>query len=98
MTESATKNISSRTTKPPSTACIIILPEYANLDELNYLASVLDELPEDDLEKLEAAVEYGDHTGSVKDIINLVQNLDCYDYYPDIHNEEDLGCYNDTSA
>nr|WP_319489719.1 hypothetical protein [uncultured Caproiciproducens sp.] len=65
---------------------------------MNYLASVLDELPEDDLEKLEAAVEYGDHTGSVKDIINLVQNLDCYDYYPDIHNEEDLGCYNDTSA
>lgn len=69
------------------------LGEHANIDELNYLASLLDELDEGDLEKFEAALSYGEHTGSLQALINLVQNLDCYEYYPGICSEEDLGYY-----
>jgi len=29
--------------------------------------------------------------GTSKSLINLAQNLDCYEYYPDIHDEDDLG-------
>jgi antirestriction protein len=69
------------------------LPEYADLDELNYLASLLDDLDEGDREKFEAALSYGEYTGSLKDLINLAQNLNCYEYYPGICNEDDLGRY-----
>lgn len=69
------------------------LSEYANLDELNYLAALLDDLDEGDREKFEAALSYGDYTGSLKDLINLAQNLDCYEYYPGICDEDDLGRY-----
>lgn len=65
--------------------------EYESLDELNYLASLVEEL--DDLEKFEAALEYGDHSGSVQEIINLTQNLDCYELYAGIDTEEALGYY-----
>lgn len=69
------------------------LSENASIDELNYLASLLDEMDEGDLEKFEAALSYGEYTGSLKALINLAQNLDCYEYYPGICNEEDLGYY-----
>lgn len=65
--------------------------EYENLDELNYLASLVEEL--DNPEKFEAALEYGDHSGSVQELINLVQNLDCYELLPNVTDEEDLGHY-----
>lgn len=69
------------------------LGEYESVDELNYLATLLSELDEWDIEKFKAALEYGDYTGSVKDLINLTQNLDCYDFIPDIEDEKDLGYY-----
>ena len=67
------------------------LTEYENLDELNHLACLLSELDQSDLEKFEAVIDCGSHTSSVADLINLTQNLDCYEFYPDIENEEDLG-------
>jgi len=67
--------------------------EYESVDELNYLAALLGELDDHELEKFAAAVEYGEYTGSVKDIINLAQNLDCYDYFPGVFDDEDLGYY-----
>jgi hypothetical protein len=45
------------------------------------------------LEQFQAAMEVGDHSGSVQEIINLTENLDCYDVYPDIHDYDDLGRY-----
>lgn len=69
------------------------LGEYESIDELNYLASLLDDLDEGEQAKFEAALSYGDYTGSLKDLINLAQNLDCYEYYPGISNEDDLGRY-----
>ena len=69
------------------------LGEYENLDELNHLACLLSELDQGELEKFEAALNIGAHTSSVADIINLAQNLDCFEFYPDIETEEDLGRY-----
>ena len=69
------------------------LTEYENLDELNHLACLLSELEQSDLEKFEAVIDSGEHTSSVADLINLTQNLDCYDLFPDIESEEDLGRY-----
>lgn len=69
------------------------LGEYENLNELNYLASKLMELDDCELDRLEAAMEVADETGSVKDIINLIDNPEKYEVYPGIENDEDLGRY-----
>ena len=69
------------------------LGEYESLDELNYLASKLDEMSQGEYEQFQAAMEIGDHSGSLQEIINLTENLDCYDVYPDIHDYDDLGRY-----
>ncbi len=70
-----------------------LLGEYANLDELNYLASKLDDMSRDEYNQFLAAMEGGDHTGSIQELINLTENLDCYDIYPGIENHDDLGRY-----
>ena len=68
------------------------LYEYAGIDELNELAhTLLGIRDKGELEKYEAALVLGKHTESVKDLINLAQNLDLYRFYPDISNEEELG-------
>jgi len=67
--------------------------EYESLDELNYLASKINELNSYGLEKFQGALEAGDYTGSIKDVINLTDNLDKYEVYPDVKNCEDLGIY-----
>ena len=67
------------------------LGEYESLDELNYLAHLLEEMTPDELEKLEAVMDAGEYTGSVRDLINLTQNLDCFDFYSDVNSEEELG-------
>ena len=69
------------------------LGEYESLDELNYLASKLDEMDRGEFEQFQAAMEIGDHSGSVQEIINLTENLDCYDVYPGIEDYDDLGRY-----
>lgn len=67
--------------------------EYESVDELNYLAALLDDMDDYEFEKFVAAVQYGEHTSSVKDLINLTENLDNYTFYPGVENEEDLGRY-----
>ena len=67
------------------------LGEYENLDELNHLACLLSELDQGDLEKFEAVIDSGEHTSSVADLINLAQNLDCYEFYPGVEDDETLG-------
>ena len=67
------------------------LTEYENLDELNHLAHLISELDSDEIETLEAALNKGDHTSSVADIINLVHNLDCYELHPGVTDDEILG-------
>ena len=69
------------------------LGEYENLDELNYLASKLDEMSDSEYAQFQAGMEMGDHCGSLQEIINLTENLDCYEVYPHIDDYDDLGRY-----
>ncbi|WP_330682482.1 MULTISPECIES: antirestriction protein ArdA [Lachnospiraceae] len=70
------------------------LDEYEDIDELNHLAHVLEEVRnKGELEKYEAALVLGKHTTNVKDLINLAQNLDIYNFQPGIETWEALGCY-----
>ena len=69
------------------------LGEYENLDELNYLASKLDEMSDSEYAQFQAGMEMGDHCGSLQEIINLTENLDCYEIYPHIEDYDDLGRY-----
>ena len=69
------------------------LGEYESLDELNYLASKLDEMSNSEYAQFQAGMEMGDHCGSLQEIINLTENLDCYEIYPNIEDYDDLGRY-----
>ena len=85
------RNDSSRTTIAMWTAsmtCWASMPTW-----MNYLASKLDDMSQDEYERFQAAMEIGDHTDSIQELINLTENLDCYDVYPDIHDHDDLGRY-----
>lgn len=68
------------------------LGEYESLDELNYLAHVLEDMDDFDYEKFCAAIDLGDYTSSLQEIINLAQDLDAYEYTP-AENDYDLGYY-----
>ena len=70
-----------------------MMGEYENLDELNYLACKLEELDDHDYEHFQAAMQVSDYTGSVKDLINLIDNLDKYEIYPGVEDYSDLGHY-----
>ena len=67
--------------------------QSAGLDELNYLGNLLAMQRDEDRDKFTAAVALGERAGSVKDLINLAQNLDCYWLYPTVQNKEDYGYY-----
>lgn len=67
--------------------------QSASMDELNYLGNLLSMQSDEDRDKFTAAVTLGERAGSVKDLINLAQNLDCYWLYPTVQNEEDYGYY-----
>lgn len=69
------------------------LPEYADLNELNMLAAKLEMLDADDITKYEAIIESGEYTQSLKDLINLTDNLDSFNLLADVYDESDLGYY-----
>lgn len=64
---------------------------YTDVDEINYVAAVLDELPDDDYKKFECIVSSGIKSfSSVIDYVTLARNLDCYDVLP-AKDEEEIG-------
>ena len=67
--------------------------QSAGIDELNYFGKLLEMQDDADRGKFAAAVTLGEYAGSVKDLINLAQNLDCYWIYPSIQDEEAYGHY-----
>lgn len=67
--------------------------QRGSVDELNYLGKLLDIQRDEDKAKFAAAVTLGEYAGNLKDLINLVQNLDCYWIYPTVQSEEDYGYY-----
>lgn len=56
------------------------LGEYENLDDHDY-------------NHFQAAMQISDYTGSIKDVINLIDNLDKYEIYPGVESNADLGHY-----
>ncbi len=67
------------------------LSEYESIDELNYLATLIEDMGHGEFEKFEAVIDAGEYTDSIKNLINLTQNLDCFEFYSGIHCEDDLG-------
>ena len=67
--------------------------QSAGIDELNYFGKLLEMQGDADRGKFAAAVTLGEYAGSVKDLIDLAQNLDCYWIYPSIQDEEAYGHY-----
>lgn len=59
-----------------------VLPRFADLDELNYLAVKMDGLSEQQHDIFRSVVEAGRHCESMKDIINITENMDCFDIQP----------------
>ncbi len=67
--------------------------QSGSMDELNYLGKLLEMQRDADREKFAAAVTLGEYAGSMKDLINLAQNLDCYWIYPTVQSEKEYGYY-----
>lgn len=73
------------------------LSKFESDAELNYLAVLLNDMCTRkrgwgyDIYWVLSAIELGKHTGSVKDLINLILNMDCYYLFEDIMDEEQLG-------
>ena len=64
-----------------------------SLDELNYLAAKLDELDAASIGTYQSLIEIDKHCDSVPELINLTDNLDCYDVEPEIYSYDDLARY-----
>ena len=62
-----------------------------SVDELNYLCHLLSDMTDTELATFQAVVEYGAHNGSAADLINLVLNIECYDFYIGVDNDKELG-------
>lgn len=76
----------------PDSSIYDLLGEYESLSELNYLANQIMELNESE-EFWQAVLDLGEHTGSVQELINLTENMDCFDYLPGVTDDSDLGYY-----
>ncbi|MBO5160281.1 MAG: antirestriction protein ArdA [Lachnospiraceae bacterium] len=72
-----------------------VLGEHANVDELNYLAARLQEMDSYDYEKFYAIVEdeMDLPQNGVPGLINLTFNMDKYDLFSTVFDEEDYGRY-----
>ena len=62
-----------------------------NIDELNYLAHFLCSFGETDRTAFATAIEAGEHRSSLADLINLAQNIECYNVIEEIYDWEDYG-------
>ena len=62
-----------------------------SLDELNYLAAKLEELGEDSIGVFQSVIEIDEHCDTVAELINLTDNLDCYNVQAEIADYDDLG-------
>lgn len=67
------------------------LRECTDLNELNYLASRIEDLDDDELEQFRVVIETEEHCDTVMELINLCSNLDCYEIQADISDYDDLG-------
>ena len=64
------------------------MDESFSLEELNYLAAKVSGMKDWQKELFTAALESGRHSGSVKDLINLTENINLFDLQPAFSNEQ----------
>ena len=67
--------------------------DCTDINELNYLAASLEALTDGEFGSYQAIVDTGRHCDTIQDLINLTENLDCYDIEPNIQDYEDLAQY-----
>lgn len=65
----------------------------ADLDEVNFLAARLDEMPPIEFDKLEAIMHSDLKLGSLEQLIDYTFNMDCFEHIPDVYTRSDLGDY-----
>lgn len=64
-----------------------------SLDELNYLAAKLEELDDASIGTYQSIIEIDEHCDTVTELINLTDNLDCYNVEEEISDYDDLARY-----
>lgn len=64
--------------------------EYASLEKLNALAEAFEN--ENDADKVSAVLEV-ESASNIDELLEVLERLDDYYFYPDINNEYDLGYY-----
>ena len=69
-----------------------VISEYSSVQALNELAQRLEELSDDEADKLGAVLEY-EACRSVSDVLELLDELDNFDLLTDVTDDEDLGYY-----
>lgn len=69
-----------------------VLSTHMDIDELNYLALCLSELPQSELAKLDAIAEVSPFQ-DIKSFMDFAPNVDCYVLIEGVKNTEDLGNY-----
>ena len=69
-----------------------VLSQYSSVQALNELAQRLEELSDDEADKLEAVLEY-EACRSVSDVLELIDKLDEFDLLTDVNDDEELGYY-----
>jgi len=69
-----------------------VIPAGADHSELDYLAAKVGGMNEEQRNIFDAVAEAGWHCGSIAEIINLTENLNCFDIEP-THSEAEYGAY-----
>ena len=72
------------------------LGEYEDIESLNYLAGKLEGLTSEEYEKfnaiMESAIDLREGNG-IQSLVNLTENLDCYEVLPDVTDDASYGWY-----
>lgn len=66
--------------------------EYESLFALNYLAEKIQE-SDSTIEEVEALLDFGEYTGSIEELVTLLDNTDCFMMYAEVENDYELGYY-----
>ena len=69
-----------------------VISEYSSVQALNELAQRLEDLSDDEADKLGAVLEY-EVCRSVSDVLELLDKLDEFDLLTDVTDDEELGYY-----
>ena len=69
-----------------------VIKEFSNIVALNELAELIEELSEEDNDKLNAVLEC-DYCSNIEDVKKIISELDNFELLPEIIDNEELGYY-----